>query len=142
MSNYDQIGILYDKAEKLVSVRYSVFDAGSDGKDWIEAVEMRFEDTVATIYAEPEFDTLRLELGEMKVGSDCYVKTATSFNPWRSVLGRTLSWMWLLKNQQGYEDGFRLEFSTTEMDKTSRIITLIGIASSIQIFLSQEINLQ
>lgn len=139
MSNYDEIGTLYDKAEKLLGVRYSVFDAGLDGKDWIDAIEMRFEnDTIATIYVEAEFDTLRLELSEMKLNEDCSIKVATSVKPWNEVLGRNLSWIWLLSNQQGYEDGLRFEFSTIESDKTSRVITLIGIASSIKMYLSQE----
>jgi hypothetical protein len=137
MSNYDQIGALYDKAEKLIGVRYSVFDAGLDGKDWVEAVEMRFESTVATVYVESDFDTLCLELREMKVGSDCYIKDATSVKPWDGALGRQLSWIWSLRNQQGYEDGLRFEFSSKEKE-TPTIITFIGMASSIQMYLSQE----
>lgn len=141
MSNYDQIGILYEKTEKLIGVRYSVFDAGADGRDWIEAIEMQFESAVATIYVEPDFDTLCLELSEMKVDSDCYIKDATLVKLWNGVLGRRLSWIWLLRNQQGYEDGIRFEFSTTEKDETSKIITLIGIASSIKMYLSEEFKM-
>lgn len=141
MSNYDRIGTLYDKTDKLIGVRYSVFDVGVDGRDWIEAIEMQFESTVATIYVEPDFDTLCLELSEMKVDSDCYINVATSANPWNNVIGRSLSWIWLLKNQQGYEDGMRFEFSAKE-GKTPTIITLVGIASSIQIYLSQEVSIE
>lgn len=141
-SNYDQIGILWEKVEKLVSVRYSVFDAGTDGLDWIEAIEMRFEHSVATIYVEADFDTLRLELSDMKIGSDSYAQDATSLRPWQSVLNRPLSWIWVLTNQQGYEDGFRFEFAMSEGEKVSGIITLIGIASSIQIFSSESITFQ
>ena len=141
MSDYDRLGTLYDKAEKLVGVRYSLFDAGLDGPDWIETVEMQFENTVATIYVESEFDTVRVELSEMKIGSDCYIKDATSLKPWNDAVGKTLAWIWLLKNQQGYKDGLRFEFSSNEKSKTPVIITLIAIASSIKIYLSQEIGL-
>ena len=137
MSNYDQIGSLCDKAENLIGVRYSVFDAGSDGKDWIEAIEMQFENAVATIYVESDFDTLRLDLSEMKVGSDCYIKVATSTEPWNKAVGKSLFWIWLLTNQQGYEDGLRFEFSAKE-NEAPMIITLIGIASSIQLYISQK----
>jgi hypothetical protein len=140
MSNYDQIGTLYDKAEKLIGVRYSLFDAELEGQDWIEAIEMRFENTVATIYVESDFDTLRLELSEMKVDSDCYITDATSVKPWDSVVGKHLSWIWLLRNQQGYEDGIRFEFSSKEREIPT-IITLIGIASSIQMYTSQELKI-
>ncbi len=141
MSNYDRIGKLYDKTEKLVGVKYSIYDAGLDGKDWIDAVEMQFEDTIATIYVEPDFDTLHIELSELKVGSDCYPKVATSLKPWDDAVGRTLGWIWLLRNQQGYEDGLRFEFSQNEKGKPPTIITLITIASSIEIYHSQKINL-
>jgi hypothetical protein len=140
MSNFDQISKLYDRTEKLIGVRYSVFDAGSEGQDWIEAIEMRFESTVATIYVESDFDTLRLELSEMNVGLDCYIKVATTFKLWEGALGKSLSWVWLLTNQQGYEDGFRFEFSSKEKE-SSTIITLIGIASSIQMYTSQKFEM-
>ena len=140
MSNQDQISKLYDKAEKLIGVRYSIFDAGSDGQDWIEAIEMQFESTVATVYVESDFDTLRLELGEMKVSQNCYIKIATTLKLWEGALGKSLSWIWLLTNQQGYEDGFRFEFPSKEKEP-STIITLIGIASSIQMYLSQRFHI-
>ncbi len=141
MSNYDQLGKLYDKAEKIIGVRYSVYNAGLDGKDWIEAVEIQFEDTIATINVESDFDTLHVELSEMKVSSDCYIKIATSLKPWNDKIGRSLSWVWLLRNQQGYEDGIRFEFSSKDGEKSRLIITLISIASSIEIYVSQKINL-
>lgn len=139
MSNYDQIGILYDKTEKLVGVRYSIFDAGLDGRDWIDAIEMQLESTIATIYVEPDFDTLRLELSEMRVGADCYSSITTFTTPWSNIIGKCLSWIWLLTNQQGYEDGMRFQFSANE-GETPQIITLIGIASSIKIYLSNELE--
>ncbi len=138
MSNYDQIGKLYDKAEKLIGVKYSVFDAGLDGKDCIEAIEMQFESSVSTIYVESDFDTLQIKLSEMEIGSDCYIKIATSLEPWKEAVGRSLAWIWLLNNQQGYEDGIRFEFSSKDEDQTEVIITLIGIATSIQIYSSQK----
>ncbi|MBX3243331.1 MAG: hypothetical protein KF685_02545 [Acidobacteria bacterium] len=141
MSNYDQITSLYDRAEKLIGVGYSVFDAGLDGKDWIEAIEMRFETTVATVCVEPDYDTLRVELTEMKVGSDCYFKDATSIKPWVDAVGCTAAWIWLLRNQQGYEDGLRFEFASRKEKGQESTITLIGIASSIKIYISQRIDL-
>jgi hypothetical protein len=142
ISNYDQIGTLYDTADKLIGVRYSVYDAGLNGQDWIDAIEMRFEnDTIATIYVEAEFDTLRLELSEVKLNEDCSIKVATSVKPWADVVGGALAWMWLLTNQQGYEDGFRFEFSSKKEEGKYTIITLLGIASRIEIYLSEKINL-
>lgn len=138
MSNYDRIGTLYDKVEKLVGVRYAVFDDDSEGRVFVTAVEMRFESIVATVYVEPDYDTLRLELGEMRVDPDCIAKAATSTEPWAKAVGKTLSWIWLLTNQQGYEDGFRFEFAGREKESPT-VITLIGIASSIEMYVSQRL---
>jgi hypothetical protein len=38
MSNYDHIGMLHDTAGNLVAVRYSIYDAGPDGQDWIDGL--------------------------------------------------------------------------------------------------------
>jgi hypothetical protein len=140
MPNYDLIGVLYDTAQELVGVRYSMYDAGSEGQDGIDAIELRFEVGVtATVYVEVEFDTLRLELSEMELGEDHYSKDAITLEPWRNVLGGTVSWIWLLTNQQGYEDGIRFELSSADGHKESSI-TLIGMASKIEIYSSKKIN--
>lgn len=118
-----------------------MYDAASNGGDWIDAIELRFENgTVATVYVDSEFDTLRLELKEIEVREDCYVRDATPSVPWTEALGRSLSWVWILTNQLGYEDGFRFEFSSNDELKKDRAITLIGIASSIQIYSSEKIH--
>src|SRR5215470_17112601 len=41
-NNYDRIGTLHDTAGKLVEVQYSLYDAGRDAQDWIDAIELRF----------------------------------------------------------------------------------------------------
>ena len=138
MSNYENAGLLFDTAGELLGVRYSIFDAGSDGVDWIDAIELSFNNgVVCTVSVESEFDTLRLEVGEMNFGEECFDMDATKLMPWTDFIGGRLSWIWVLTNQQGYEDGLRIEFSLAP----ERPVTLIGIASSIQIFSSNRIEL-
>lgn len=134
MSNYDYMGTLHDTAGNLVAVRYSIYDAGPDGQDWVDAVEIRFEGATASVYAEPDFDTIRLELGDLTVREGCYVKSATTVKPWVAAVGRSPTWIWLLTNQQGYEDGLRFEFSMSQQEEELNVITLVVIASGIQIF--------
>src|SRR5262245_20714456 len=83
MSNYDLIGVLYETAGKLVSVRYSSYDSKPDGQDWIR----------------------------------------------------------VLANQQGYEDGLRMEFSSIMARSASNVLTLVVIASGIKIYSSRELRL-
>jgi hypothetical protein len=87
MSNYDHMWMLHDTAGNLVAVRYSIYDAGPDGQDWVDAVEIRFEGATASVYAEPDFDTIRLELGDLTVREGCYVKSVTTVKPWVAVVG-------------------------------------------------------
>jgi len=68
---------------------------------------MRFEGAVASAHAEVDTDTIRIELGELTIRENCYVKSATLVKPWDTVVGASLDWIWLLTNQQGYEDGLR-----------------------------------
>ncbi|MBL8204347.1 MAG: hypothetical protein JNM09_08960 [Blastocatellia bacterium] len=138
MSNSNQIRALFEAAGKLLAVRYSVYNSGLNRKDWIDAVELQFEGVVVTIYAETDFDTIQIELSELRVREDCYVKEATSLNPWDKVTGKLLEWIWLLINQQGYEDGYRFEFSSKGVKE---VITFVVIASRIQIYHSEEIKL-
>ena len=138
MSNYDLLGVLYDTAGKLVAVRYSIYDTKPNGKDWIDAIEMRFEGAVASAYADRDFDTIRLELGELTIRENCYVKIATSLKPWETVVGTSPVWIWLLTNQQGYEDGLRLEFSSIQENRRGNVITLVVIASAILVYSSRE----
>jgi hypothetical protein len=49
MSNYELIGLLHDTAGKLITVRYSVYDSGPDGRDWIDAIELKFENAVVSV---------------------------------------------------------------------------------------------
>jgi Family of unknown function (DUF6334) len=141
-ANYAKIGELYDKAGTLAGVRYSVYDSGPEGRDWIDAVEMRFEyGVVASIYADADFDTIRLELSSLLVREACYVIDATSAEPWVTAVGRSSSWIWLLRNQQGYEDGLRFEFSRQEQAEKKCVVTLVVIASELKVYSSQEVNL-
>lgn len=137
MSNQELIGHLYDSAGELLAVRYSIFTGGSDGVDSIYAIEFSFTgDSVATVYAEAEFDTVRLELADVVVREDCAIRDASALAPWAGLLGGRLAWIWLLTNQQRYEDGFRFEFSSIP----KQAVTLIAIASRIEIYLSDRID--
>ena len=49
---------------------------------------------------------------------------------------RRVEWMWVLHNQQGYEDGFRIQVADK---KGSRSFDFIAIASVIQVFEAREL---
>lgn len=138
MSNEERVGILYDRVGTLLGVKYSIFDAGPDGLDWIDAIEFTFTGgSFATVYAESDFDTVRLELEGMVSRDGCYIRDVTEVAPWMELIGGRLTWIWVLTNQQGYQDGLRLEFSFV----SGGVVTLLVIASGIQIYSSERIPL-
>lgn len=144
MSNYDQIASLFNKQEKLEAVLYSIYDAASSGgRDCIAAIQLSFDNgTIATISINTELDNLMIGLHPMAIDQDCYVVDASHTVFWDKMLGRTLSWIWLLTNQQGYQDGIRFEFCARPEDEEKMIVTLIGIASRIEVFSSAEVVLK
>jgi hypothetical protein len=137
VSNHERIGILYDTAGPLVRVRYALFnhDIGEVGDDWITAIELTFEGVVASIYAEGALDTVRLELETMTVLDRC--RTIPAVSPWSRAIGGSLTWIWLLRNQQGYEDGLRFQFSTSG---SAVDIALIVIGSGLRVYESRVIR--
>jgi hypothetical protein len=65
MTNYDLIGRLWDTEGSLLQVRHSVYESEPEGRSWLDAIELKFEHAIASIYAEPDFDTVRLVLVEV-----------------------------------------------------------------------------
>jgi hypothetical protein len=63
-------------------------------------------------------------------GSVVLVKLS-EFSPWKSFLGKHLMWFWALTNQQGYQDGFQLEFAGTSPDIAA--VQLIAMAGTVRI---------
>jgi hypothetical protein len=140
MSNQSVIRDLCETAGKLREVRYSLYDAGPEGRDWIVAVEMRFESRVASIYAESELDTISVRLGDVKVDEDCYLEVASKAAPWIDAVGRSLRWIWLLQNQEGYEDGVRFEFAPSTEGQEALEVTLLAIASGVRIYICRHVT--
>lgn len=139
--NYASIGALWDTAGALTGVKYAILES-----DMLVAVELRFDGATATLYAQSEFDTVRVTREELKLSEvdqelepdeECRIVDVARKEPWMRAIGHRAVWIWLIRNQQGYEDGVRFEFSTPEADD-NQIIELVVVASGFQVFGSQE----
>ena len=98
------------------------------------ALELRFDSVTLSISAVPEDDTVAIALS--KLNGSPSIRTNTV---WSLCIGKPLQWAWLMTNQQGYNDGVRLEFNDPE-SPASTIIDLIIAASSINTYLAQAIE--
>ena len=75
-----------------------------------EEIEVNFTSGTATVIAESEYDTVRVEGRFSKLPSRVDLSDA---EPWSQFIGSSALWTWTLTNQQGYTDGFQLEFRTS-----------------------------
>jgi hypothetical protein len=122
---------IFDKEEnRLVGVSYALFEGAPH---FITAVEMRFESFSATFRAIPDDDTLMVILEAIELDSDESLIDVSKSEPWLQCLNSKIPWLWRLTNQQGYDDGVRIEFSKPE-EKFIFVVEFIVMASAIQIF--------
>jgi hypothetical protein len=72
-----------------------------------DQVALTFERGVMTVIAQGDDDTVELRQG---LGTAAYTYELTGGEPLSGFVGRGVQWVWLLRNQQGYQDGFQIEF--------------------------------
>lgn len=132
----DTLAAVYDKSEQLVGVRYSLFEGK---RHFITAVELRLTSFAFHLRAKGD-DTLSVDLGEVvpdpqEIPSDA----GGNLDMWSSCIGGRIAWAWRLTNQQGYDDGLRLEINKSE-EHLSTIVEFIVMASGIKIFKSFQLE--
>jgi Family of unknown function (DUF6334) len=126
----DILAEIYDSGERLVRVRYALFEGDPR---FVTAVELQFESRSVVLRAVADDDTLAASLGELKSEPYETLVEIGDSEQWSSCVGYNVCWAWQLTNQQGYSDGVRLEFG--ELGEGSRVvIELIVAASAIQMF--------
>ena len=78
-------------------------------------------------------DTLSVNSGELVLESDETLVEAGNSDLWSPCIGGRIAWGWRLTNQQGYDDGLRLEINKPE-EKLSTVVEFIVMASGIYVF--------
>ena len=91
------VRIIGGRDEALVPQRPLVFDE----------VVLTFERGVATVVAKGDDDTVEVRPG---LGAAAHRYVLTDGEPLSRFVGHGALWVWLLCNQQGYQDGFQIEF--------------------------------
>jgi len=67
-----------------------------------------FETQSIVISAEPQDDTIRVQYGGATLP---FREDLTAREPWRTLVGCGVIWAWKLTNQNGYHDGYQIEFA-------------------------------
>ena len=115
---------------QLVGVKYALFEGVPHQ---ISAILMQFETVTATFRAVSDDDTLEVSLSPFVPEQEEILVDMSTSTFWEYLKGSGVLWAWRLTNQQGYEDGVRLEFRDPS-GKSTTIVELIVIASTIKIY--------
>lgn len=78
-------------------------------------------------------DTLSVNFGALELDSDETLFEAENSDLWSSCKGGHIVWGWRLTNQQGYDDGLRLESRKPE-EKAAAIVEFVVMASAIYMY--------
>ena len=124
--------IIQEENQLFESVAYALFEGD---QNFITAIELRFTSLVFNVRAVADDDTLSINLGSLQLDSDESLFEPEKSELWSSCIGSHIVWGWRLTNQQGYDDGLRLEFSTVE-NKIGPIVEFVVAASAIYIYSS------
>jgi hypothetical protein len=110
------------------------------------AFEFEFEEAVLVAEAEPQFDQLILHVEDTPgkllcnhVPAEDYLQVNMSFMPWwPDISGTSAGWRWVLKNQQGYQDGAQLEFLRDGVERA--VLQIVTSASSVHVHLVTQVG--
>jgi hypothetical protein len=115
-------------AGRLVRVRYG---APHDVPTLVTTIVLDFEAGSWTLAVNGDDDTVLIVDTGTALLDGLHLTDAPSGSPWTQTLGTTAQWIWILENQQGYEDGIQFAFAIDGREKCR--IQLIAIASGWQI---------
>ena len=126
----DTLWNIIEEQNQLVGVSYALFEGNPQ---FITAIELHFTSLTFNLRAIADDDTLSVNFGALELESDQSLVKAGNTDLWSLCIGGHIVWGWRLTNQQGYDDGLRLEFSKPE-DKVSTIVEFVVMASAIYMY--------
>lgn len=104
-----------------------------------EAVVLNFRNRVFTIQAIADDDTIAVTPEQQTISDEQKFVSVTQGTPCSIAIGRTVRWVWALKNQQEYPDGVQLSFANPDSEEEV-IIQLVTVASFLNIYSVKEMQ--
>jgi hypothetical protein len=132
----DTLCQIFEDGGRLVGVSHALFEGDPN---FITSIALRFEALTAVFTAIADDDTLEVSIGDLVVEPPEIVVSAERREPWPACLGYSICWAWQLKNQQGYPDGVRLEFSECGGASVA-VVEMVVMASAIILFSAARIE--
>jgi hypothetical protein len=104
-----------------------------DEVGWLVGVQFRFDEGFFGIEVDPDHDEVDLSFDASRPTALRHwdrVARRDAADVYADVLGLSSAWRWLLYNQQGYRDGFQIEFGPAEATIT---VQYIAVASRLEV---------
>ena len=124
--------IIQEENQLFEGVAYALFEGD---RNFITAIELRFTSLVFNLRAIADDDTLSISRGALQLDEYESLFEPEESDLWSSCIGEHIVWGWRLTNQQGYDNGLRLEFSTPE-NKIGPVVEFVVMASAIHLYSS------
>ncbi len=134
----DSLVQLWDANEPLRRVESAIFPADLDGPPMTTGYRLWFGNTPLTLRAEPDFDELLLDLDGRADHPEPFTDRSNA-DIWVHQIGRRSTWFWRLTNQQGYNDGLRIELVDDDSTHTE-ILEFVVVASAIELYYGQRVT--
>lgn len=129
-----QLESISDESEVLRQVTGAFWCSKDPAEEpMLVAVMLKFDQTKVAFLVEGD-DSLTLLDAELFRSGDAASQLVdfTSASPWKEAIGLPLLWAWEMSNQQGYFDGFQLEFAR-DVASVSVIVQMLGVAGEVKI---------
>ena len=107
-----------DEGGKLVRVEYVVLQVSPR---CVEDVILTFENTVVTVCAVSDDDSIKVVLKRFEAKSGYDIITVSDKEPWKGAIGQAIMYAWSMINITGLTDAIQIEFANSLDDKITTV---------------------
>lgn len=89
---------------------------------------------------DPDDDSIVIQAEEPQyISGDLIYVPASATQVWRNAIGANLEWIWVLSNQQGYQDGVQIEYHKPA-SRARGCVQFIARASSLEVRIISKVD--
>jgi hypothetical protein len=102
--------------------------SGRSSEDWLVAAEFRFDEGYLSVEVDPSDDTVDVSFDPARQPTLRHWANGAvrhdANERYADVLGLGSAWRWVLRNQQGYQDGFQIELGYAFLPVTFQYVAM------------------
>lgn len=111
---------------RLADVQHVMVSGSSE--DWLVAAQFRFDEGYLSVEVNPSDDTVDVSFDParrptLRNWANGAVRHDAN-ERYADALGMDSAWRWMLRNQQGFQDGFQIELGTASLPVTFQYVAM------------------